>query len=224
MSIRGAFGNLYRLMIAGFLAAAVGGAAWLVHRYGSREEEIRILKEIVERLEAERRVADVTGVETLRDAYTGDPLVRFRFQEYGPDGTALPARTFTVAGREVYFDALVIQFDREHVKAGDALRGKSLLLYRRVFGDRQRPADGVPVDAGSPDGVPAAYRLSPGAAGVFERELWADFWSLAADPAGAAAAGVRVAQGEAVYARLETGKAYRLTIDQAGGVLIRPRP
>ncbi len=224
MSVRSAFGGLYRLMIAGFLAAAVGGVAWLVHRYGSREEEIRRLHEVVDRLEAERRIADISDVEAVRDPYAGESLVRFRFQEYGPDGTALPPRTFTVAGREVYFDALVIQFDREHVKAGDVLRGKSLLLYRRVFGDRQRPADGVPIDPAAPDGVPAAYRLSPGAAGAFGRELWADFWSLAADPARAAAAGVRVAQGEAVYARLEPGRSYRLTIDHAGGVLIRARP
>jgi hypothetical protein len=212
---------LYKVLVAGLLAAGVGLIGWLGSQYLLKEWEIQRLKEVVARLEAERRVADVTDVKREYDPYTKTEWTSFRFVEYGPDGTALPARSFKVQGAVAYFDALVIKFDREYVKAGDALRGKSIFLFRRVFGELQRPVDGFPIDGSDVPGgvpVPAAYRLSPGRVGDFERELWSDFWRLANDAEVQKSMGVRVAHGEAAYMKLEPGKTYRLAIESAGGI------
>jgi len=218
---------VYKTAVAVLLAVLVGGAAWFASQYLLKDWEIRRLKEVITRLEADRRAADVTDVRRELDPATKTDWTSFRFVEYGPEGNALPPKSFRVQGTVVYFDALVIKFDREHVKAGDALRGKSVFLFRRIFGEHQKPADGFPVDGSDAPGgvpVPAAYRLSPGRVGDFERELWGDFWRLAGDEAYQQSMGVRVAHGEAAYTRLEPGRTYHLTIENAGGISLGVKP
>jgi hypothetical protein len=214
-----------RLALAVFafavLAAFLGWSLFLRERsLNDLERENQRLRDVVARLGAEFRVADV-----VVDAQSGPPgrerRTTFRFLEYDRDGGALPPRTFTVAGDIAYFDALVLKFDDASVGAADPLRGRSLHLFRRVFGEYQAPADAFPIDAASPDGIPASMRADGGS---FEIALWRNFWEIAADPAKAAAQGVRVAHGEAVYTRLEAGRSYRLTIEADGGLNIRPSP
>jgi hypothetical protein len=80
---------------------------------------------------------------------------------------------------EVSIDALVIKFEDTFVTAGDALKGKALLLFRRIFTDRRRPADGDVL--GREGQMPQSYAAER-APTAFERELWARFWELANDP------------------------------------------
>jgi hypothetical protein len=58
----------------------------------------------------------------------------------------------------------------------------------------------------------------------FEKRLWEQFWEIATNPRLAAAMGVRVAQGEAVYKPLRMGQVYELIVDAAGGMSLRPLP
>jgi hypothetical protein len=101
------------------------------------------------------------------------------------------------------------------VARGDALRGRSLALFRRVYGDNQAPEDGYWLN--TPGDVPDVYRLSEQPS-AFEQQLWEDFWSYATDPELAGSAGVRVAQGEAVYAPMAAGEEWTLTLDADGGL------
>ena len=54
----------------------------------------------------------------------------------------------------------------------------SLLLFRRIFGDRHRPVDAHVLDKEGQ--MPQAYAAEK-APSAFERELWAQFWTLAND-------------------------------------------
>jgi hypothetical protein len=121
----------------------------------------------------------------------------------------------------VYVDALVIKFEDEFVTAGDALKGRSLLLFRRIFGDRHRPVEAHVLDReGQMPQVYAAER----APSAFERELWAQFWMLANDPAEARRRGVRALHGEAVSTRLRPGAIYGVTFRSTGELTIQPIP
>ncbi|MCE9584288.1 MAG: hypothetical protein K8T20_17515 [Planctomycetes bacterium] len=210
---------LFASLLLFALAGAIGWGLFLrERRAGDLERDNRRLQDMISRLGTEYRVADV--IVTAQDGPRGrDRHTTFRFVEYDREGNALEARPFTIKGDVAYFDALVLKFEDRYVGEGDALRGRSLHLFRRVFGEYQAPADGFPLDGSSPDGVPAALRVG---AGTFESNLWKQFWELAADPDRAAALGVRVAQGEAVYLRLDAGRTYRLTIEADGGLNIRP--
>jgi hypothetical protein len=193
------------------LAFVGGGAAtaWFFLSAGRHDAELRRLREVIDRLQAERRIAEIHVLR--QDAQT----TTFRFREVRPDGAPLHERDFTIQGDVVYFDALVIKFEHAYVEQGDHLRGRSLYLFERVFGEHQEPAQGFRLD----EGVPIAYRVNAsGPPSKFEQELWADFWKFALDPRAARAKGIRVAQGEAVRTKLRKGLVYRLTIEAAGGI------
>ena len=55
-----------------------------------------------------------------------------------------------------------------------------------------------------------------------ERDLWANFWEYANNPAKAKKAGVRAAHGEAPSIRLQVGKRYRVELRASGGLSIVP--
>ncbi len=197
-------------------------------KLAERDAQIRTLTERAQALEAavrllrhtERR-ARIVVLDQARGP-DGALVTRLRFSELGPNGEPVgEPREFTVTGDEVYVDALVVKFEDEFVTAGDALKGRSLLLFRRIFGDRHRPVDAHVLDKEGQ--VPQAYAAEK-APSAFERELWAQFWALANDPAEAKRRGVRALHGEAVSTKLRRGGVYAVTFRSTGELTIQPAP
>jgi len=193
-----------------------------------RDAQIRALTERNQALEAavrllrhtERR-ARITVLDQGPGA-DGHLLTRIRFSELDSRGDLIgEPRELSLAGNEVYFDALVIKFEDSFVTAGDALKGKALLLFRRIFGDRHRPADGYVLDKEGQ--MPQAYAAER-APSPFERELWARFWELANDPEEAKKRGVRALHGEAVSTKLKKGRTYVITVRSTGELTLQPTP
>jgi len=146
-----------------------------------------------------------TGLLPVEVSWLGEPLGE--------------ARRCTIDGRVAYVDALVIKFDDEFVEQGDALRGTSLCLFRRLFGEYQFPSEGFPLDTEGQRPLPyAADDADPG----FETRLWTKFWDYAHDPDAVAAAGVRAMHGEAPYMELRPGKTYRVELRASGGLSVEP--
>jgi hypothetical protein len=188
------------------------------------EEQKRVIVELGKRLErawASELVADLR-VNRIDVGPDGKTRMDLTFLQYQP-GTETPAfrKDFALPGDEVYIDGLVIQFERPYVEAADGLRGKSLLLFRRAFGDRQQPVDGVPLYEARGE-IPAEYVVDDRPS-EFERRLWSEFWTLANDPQKARERGVRVAQGEAPHVKVVAGQVYKLTLRASGGLELTPR-
>jgi len=197
-------------------------------RLAERDAQIRTLTERAQALEAavrllrhtERR-ARIVVLDQARSA-DGHLVTRLRFSELNPGGEAVgEPREFTVTGDEVYVDALVVKFEDEFVTAGDALKGRSLLLFRRIFGDRHRPVEAYVLDREGQ--MPQAYAAEK-APSAFERDLWAQFWALANDPAEAKRRGVRALHGEAVSTKLRPNGVYAVTFRSTGELTIQPAP
>ncbi len=189
-------------------------------------EQKRIIKELETKLDrswAEELVADVRVDGVTKDA-NGAPLMQLTFVQYQP-GSEVAAfeRSMTLPGDEFYIDSLVVQFDRKFVEDGDGLRGKSMLLFRRAFGDRQKPIDGVPLFNASGDSPIPELAQVDAKPSDFEKKLWARFWDYAGDPKQAAANGIRVAQGEAPHMKAIPGQVYKLTLRAGGGLSMVPR-
>ena len=145
------------------------------------------------------------------------------FVEYDGEGKQLPPRFFTVKGNVAHVDALVIKFEQDFVKKGDPLRGHSLVLFHRLYGDYQAPADGFVID--TPGKPPEVYRIptrTP-AASEFESQLWQDFWKLADDEGYRKEKGVKVAMGEGPWTRFYPDKVYTLTLQADGGLSLSSR-
>jgi len=162
--------------------------------------------------------SDCGCVEVLQQHHDDQNRIRqtvIRFTEIARDGQSLPPLVIGVPGGVPHFDALVLKFSDDCVEQGDALRGQSLALFRRIYSETQAPEDGYWL--GRPGDIPDVYRTSPEPS-QFEVELWRQFWSYATDPDKAAQAHVRVAQGEAVYAPMSAGQRWRLSLEVDGGL------
>ena len=197
-------------------------------RLAERDAQIRALTERAQALEAAVRLLRHTErrariiVLDQGPGPDGTLVTRIRFSELDGQGNPLgEPREFEVTGDEVYVDTLVIKFEDEFVSAGDALKGRSLLLFRRIFGDRHRPVDAHVLDREGQ--VPHAYAAEK-APSAFERELWQQFWMLANDPAEAKRRGIRALHGEAVSTKLRKGGVYAVTFRSTGELSIQPSP
>jgi hypothetical protein len=187
----------------------------LARRAAELERERRLLTRVVERLGVERRIAEIDVLQQHADEDGRIVQTVVQLTEIGRNGDPLPAQVFGVPGEVPHFDALVIKFQDDFVGQGDPLRGCSLALFRRVYCESLAPEDGYWL--GRRGDVPDVYRVDPDPSD-FEVMLWQKFWSYAADPQAAAADGVRVAQGEAVYAPMRPGERWRLTLEADGGL------
>jgi len=178
------------------------------------------LRQIVHRLEAERRVADV--IVTDRQTIDGALRTTLLFVEYARDGTPLPAKRFVIEGNTAHIDAMVVKFDGKFVEENDPLRGHSVALFTRLYGEKQPPQQAWPID--EPGKIPDVYRGADPRVGPFEQDLWQNFWRLADEPAYRVKLGVRVAQGEGVWRPFEPNKLYTITLESNGGLNITSEP
>ena len=215
---------------------ALGAAGFVLYERATEKdrqiaEQQRVIAALELRLDrnwAEELVADVRVDAITKDPDGGEPEMTLTFAQYAPGTeTAALRKTMTLPGEEFYIDALVVEFQRKLVEEGDGLKGKSLLFFRRAFGDRQKPVDGVPLYrqggvTSRSEEIPDGLRVDP-EPGEYERQIWTRFWTYANDPAQAAEAGIRVAQGEAVHTRAVRGQVYKVTLSASHGLSLVPR-
>lgn len=210
------------------MLGACGAGAYLALRTDPRDATIRqlqqrqdMLQRVVKNLSAERRVAEMLVLSRTTGA---DGVVRSEvlFVEHDRNGQPLPPRTFTLIGETAHVDAMVIRFQRGFVEEGDALRGQSVALFTRIYGDKQAPADGNKID--EPGQIPALYRTADPKVAQFERELWRDFWKLADDKQYAASKGVHVAFGQSVWGPFAEDKLYVVTLQSDAGLTLDSEP
>jgi hypothetical protein len=222
----------YRLVMLSVLVAAGSVGYWYYHnpqspavRIQKLEEDKKQLEQIVQRLTDERRVAEMIVTEQ-RPAADGAGLeTTLLFVEQARDGSPLPAKSFTVRGDEVWLAGLSIRFERGFVEKGDALRGHGIMLFTKLFGQNQTPAQGVEIDETGK--IPDIYRGDPkevARVSAFERELWGDFWRLVDDKGFRAEKGVAAAGGKAVYFRAQPDRLYRVTLDVSGNPTVDWEP
>ncbi|MCH2137799.1 MAG: hypothetical protein MK074_01955 [Phycisphaerales bacterium] len=183
------------------------------------EAEVVAFEAMIDRLGRARRLGQIEVLDQVTDPATSEVLsTTVEFVELDDDGRAIGTQVATLPGDVIHVDTQTIRFPTDDVASGHPLRGATLVLLRRMYSDCIAPIDGVPLDV--PGAVPPGYASEDGSHGAWAQGLWGSFWRLASDPAFAAAAGVRVAQGEAVYQQMSPGQVWQLDVDAAGGVTL----
>lgn len=224
--------KLFRL---GILGAVFGGVAFGVWWFLVAGQAARLARELaelqaemttrlaerdamIERLSRSSRKGVIEILDQTTDAAGAVLDTTVRFIELDDDGRELGSTTAKVPGDTIFVDAWVAKFDPMLVAEGDPLRGKSLILLRRLYSERMPAIEGIPID--TPGAVPHGYAI--GELAQFETRLWKSFWELAGDADLARSFGVRVAQGEAVYKPVRRGDRYELTVEASGGMSLVP--
>ena len=184
------------------------------------EAESLRLRTYLKLLEYTERRAQLEVIDQSKDA-AGETLNKLRFTELDPQGGVVGAqRVFEIKGDEVYVDTLIIKFEDHFVEAGDPLKGKALLLFRRIFTNRVKPDDGYVLDRNGAPPVLYAGRTAPN---PFEQDLWTRFWTVANSEELAKQSGVKAMHGQSVYGRLVPNMVYTLLM-RSTGELILPAP
>lgn len=187
------------------------------------EVDVLRLETSMRLLKVDQRVAELEVLEQVPDpAAPGEVLTRVRFTEFNSDGEPVgePLEA-EIQGKTVYVDALVLKFEDALVEAGDPLRGSSLCLFRRVFGENQKPSEGVPIDNAGAQPVIYGGDTVPS---LDVQELWSEFWDLANDGAAANERGLRAVHGESPFIEVRPGGRYKLELRSSSGLSIQPLP
>lgn len=194
----------------------VAGVFWWQH--GQR---VKVLEQIVERLNADSRVAEVLVTEVKFDEATRKHMTTIKFLEYDAAGRPLEPRYFTFKGNVIQFQSLVIRFDDQYVKKGSPLKGKSAYLFWKVFMlDSSQTQEFTLTPYGT---IPQSYKLDE-VTHRYERKLWQHFWDYALDPKQANQDGIKNAQIEAPGTVFVPGVLYTIRIEHDGGLRIDARP
>lgn len=220
--------TLVSLLVVGAGAAGIYMADQLVlaprrqleAKVAKLEAETLRLKTYLKLLEYTERRAQLEVISQTKDA-AGETLNKLRFTELDPQGGVVGAqRVLEIKGEEVYVDTLVIKFEDHFVEEADPLRGKALLLFRRIFTNRVKPDDGYVLDR---NGAPPDLYAGRTPPSPFERELWGKFWEMANSEELAKQSGVKAMHGQAVYGRLMPNMVYTLLM-RSTGEMILPAP
>jgi hypothetical protein len=216
----GFFGWIRRIVMLLALGAIAAGGWWF---YQGRQE-VEVLKQIVSRLTAEERVAEVAVQDMTEDADGKVEKIRLKIVEIvsGSQPQEPIYCDFSV-NDVVHFEALVIRLNDELIMDG---KGKSIHIFRRAFAldDDGNTYESCVIN--KPREIPGGYRLDSSDPQVreVERRYWSKFWEYALDEKKCKSAGVKTAQIEAPATRFVKDKYYRIYLEHDGGLRIEAKP
>lgn len=201
---------------------AVGETASRLQAIADEAQRVKELRAVVRNLERSAKVADVRVLTQIGGR------TRLAIDFYDPSAGNAPAssKEIEIAGRDIYFDAIVLNFAYSEIEQG---RATNIAVPYRVFSDEVAQADGVPLGASDEAGVPYAFRRADGdvygiAPAVYRARL-AELMSLAASEEEARKEGVvRSLYGSALHKKVKPGDRLELRVEQSGGLTLRDKP
>ncbi len=119
----------------------------LTRDVAAKQQQIDKLDTSIKLLKVDQRLARIDVLDQQVDSETGKTITTLNFVELSPDGNAISEpRELKVQGDTIYIDNWVVKFEDRFIEEADLIRGTSLTLFRRAFGDQQQPTEGVSLD------------------------------------------------------------------------------
>ncbi len=216
--------RLKKILAITLTALLIWGAVEIGVRLVRHRAENEALKQIIARLEADSRIAQVLVTGVRDDPENGETLTTIKVLEIDAQGRPLAPRFFTFSGNIIQFQSLVVRFDDSYVTSGHKLKGHSAYLFLKVFflnGPRTEVFDMTPLRE-----IPEGYKIdfrNKAAVGL-QKDFWDRFWAYALDPAAARRVGIKNAQIEAPGTKFIPGILYTIKIEHDGGMRIDSEP
>jgi len=179
--------------------------------------ENQILRQVINRLNADSRVAEVIVTKVKHDILSNRDFTTIKFVEFDVAGRPLAPKYFTFSGNLIQFQSMVIRFNDNYVESGDKLRGKSIYLFWRVFMLDNKNTEVFNLT--NVNEVPGGYRIS-NSRNHFEEKIWKNFWNYALSSKAGLSKGIKNAQIEAPGTKFVPGIIYTIKIEHDGGLRI----
>lgn len=185
-----------------------------------QKEKIQQLETQIHLLKVKNRVARLSVLAQQQDPSTGTIKTTVRFVELNEEGNMIgEPREYTVEGEVVYVDGWIVKFQDKYVQKSILPRSSSVILFHRIYGQKQSPDSGYRLDTYGT--VPLPYRENDSGTSLL-RSIFSDFWNVANSPSRQEELGIRAAHGTAGYIKAKPGKTYRVSLRASGDVSILP--
>jgi hypothetical protein len=213
--------TLALLAVATLSLVAVGETVSRMEEAAAAAARIRELRAVVRNLERSVKVAEVRVLSRAQG------VTKLSFSYFEPASPTKPVATkeIEIAGSDIYFDAVVLNFDYSEIEEG---RRTNLAIPYRVFSDEVPQAEAIPLGAFDAEGIPYAFHRADedvyGLAPEVYRARLAELMEIAKTDAASRKEGiVRSLYGSALHKRVQVGDVLELRIEQTGGMTVKER-
>ena len=207
----------YKILV---LVAVVGAGGFVWHHFTTNKtiedllQENEHLKSAINNLSKEDQIGYAKVLS--QEEREGQVYTKLLFVETDPEDFTkhLLRKEYEVAGDVVFFDALMITFDNKLVMDGTE---RAMYLWRRVYGEKQPPEEGFPIETEgqpSPRYAQLCEKLSVEDGQLF----WDEIWKLSNNPKRLENLGIKAVLGKAVYRPLKPGLVYIFKVSGTGAI------
>ena len=209
------------LLIVLFISTATN-AITNMHEYVENRKEIKALQTTLQHLDQDYKVAEIEITEVdysqLPDVYTS---LSIQYYDYAGLGLREDKQTLTVKGRDIYIDAMVLNFGYSEIAAGGV---QNIAVPYRIFSNQVAQTQAQTLEVMDEEGVPfifhrkeaAIYGITP----ETYNEKLAEIATFFKDKEKARKAGVRSVYGNAVHRLVRAGQKFELRMEQTGGLTL----
>lgn len=213
--------TLALLSVAVLSLVAVGETVSRMEDAAAAAARIRELRAVVRNLERSVKVAEVRVLSRAR----GVTKLSFSYFEPSSPTKAVATKEIDIAGSDIYFDAVVLNFDYSEIEEHQRT---NLAIPYRVFSDEVPQTEAIPLGAFDAEGIPYAFHRADedvyGLPPEVYRERLAELMEIAKTDAASRKEGiVRSLYGSALHKRVQVGDVLELRIEQTGGMTVKER-
>jgi hypothetical protein len=205
--------------IALVLLVGVSDATRSMDEYVAGQKRVAELTATVRNLERRYKAIEVR----VDEAKEGRIKATLSFFDYKNPKAAPRTQAIDIAGKELFIDALVCNFDYSEITGGKAV---NLALPFKAFSDEVPEAEGVSLAILDDAGLPLIYRRAPediyGLAPLsYEARVAELMTAMRSDDSARKAGIVRSLYGDAVHRGVKKGDHFVVWIEQSGGLTIK---
>lgn len=193
-----------------------------MHNYVENRKEINKLQTTLKHLDKSYKVAEM---EVTNVAYSDLENIRttlsLTYYDYADMGTVENNQEITIAGRDIYIDAYVMNFEYSDIVEGDV---KNLAFPYRIFSNKVPQSEGVELKVKDENNIPWVFHRGPDDVyGITPEDFQSQLEKIAdfiTDQKVAREAGIRSIYGNAVHNYVRAGQKYEIRVEQSGGLVL----
>jgi hypothetical protein len=215
----GALPALAGLAAALVLLVGLADATRAVDDYIAGQRRVAELSATVRNLDRRYKSMDVS----IEEVVDGRIKAKLAFYDYRNPQAPAKTQSIDIAGKELFIDAIVCNFDYSEISAGKAI---NLAIPFKLFSDEVSETQGVALTLLDDRGIPLMYERSPDelyglGADAFGARLAELMSLLRTDEAARGAGIVRSLYGDAVHRDVKKGDSFSVWVEQTGGLTVK---
>lgn len=210
------------LMVFIFLLLVVGLSKGIegMNKYVDNQEHIKELKSVLKQLDKRYKVAEIKSVNYNKKS--DESQLEIKFYDYAKQGFVNKDQNVLIKGNDIYFDALVLNFDYSEIATGNKT---NLVLPYRIFSEDVPQEEGIRLSLTDENGVPMIYKRNEndiyGMGSEQYNEHIKELMGYITDKEKARQAGIRSVYGNAVHKKMKKGDVLTIWVEQTGGLVIK---